>query len=304
LPTSPRTTPPLVSIGVPVYNGARHLRQALNALVSQTFSNLEIIISDNASTDETPAICQEFVATDPRIRYLRQPRNIGAPRNWSFIAHEARGTYFKWASANDYCCEHFVEKCVAALEGEPRTVLSFGQTRLVEEETGAITNYEGDIEALDERPRDRFTRVCRLLRLNNAQSGLIRLDTLLETGLDRPYQGGDLVLMAELAMRGCFKRVPEVTLFRRVGGSSLSALLSAAELDYFIDPTAGAAMGWHIWRRHLDLTAAILRAPIGLAEKFACLRTAVHSAYWDRSRLAGELSRRVTARMRVSRRTR
>jgi glycosyltransferase involved in cell wall biosynthesis len=298
----PRASPfPVVSIGVPVYNGARHLAQALNALLGQTFSNFEIIISDNASTDDTQAICEQFANADQRIRYLRQPRNIGAPRNWSFIVHEARGQYFKWASANDYCCERFVEKCLEALQNDPRVVLSFGRTCLVEEQTGVTTEYDEDLEALDDRPSDRFRRICRSLRLNNAQSGLIRLDVLRKTGLDRPYQGGDIVLMAELALRGCFKRVPEVVLFRRIGTTSLSAQLSAAELRYFIDPNAGAEAHSVGWRRHMDQFGAILHAPIAMTERLACLRTAAHDAYWDRSRLAAELSRFVRAKMRHSR---
>jgi glycosyltransferase involved in cell wall biosynthesis len=290
--SSLRASPfPVVSIGVPVYNGARHLAQALNALLGQTFSNFEIIISDNASTDDTQAICEQFVNADQRIRYLRQPRNIGAPRNWSLIVHEARGQYFKWASANDYCCERFVEKCLEALENDPRVVLSFGRTCLVEEQTGVTTEYAEDVEALDDRPSDRFRRICRSLRLNNAQSGLIRLDMLRQTGLDRAYQGGDIVLMAELALRGHFKRIPDVVLFRRIGTTSLSARLSAAELGYFIDPNAAGAEGRSVgWKRHMDQFGAILHAPIGMIERLACMRIAAQDAYWDRSRLASEIS--------------
>jgi glycosyltransferase involved in cell wall biosynthesis len=299
--SSHRSASPLVSIGLPVYNGGRHLAQALNALLAQTFSNFEIIISDNASTDDTQTLCQEFVRADQRIRYLRQAKNVGAPRNWSFIVHEARGQYFKWASANDYCSEAFVEECLQALLSDPRAVLSFGKTCLIEEETGLTTDYDGDIEVLDDRPHDRFKRVCSTLRLNNAQSGLIRLDVLRKTGLDRPYRGGDLVLMAELALHGCFKRVPSVLLFRRVGKKSLSALLSPVELQFFIDPNAAAGTRSELWQRHVDQIRAILHSPIAMGEKLACLRIAAHNAYWDRSRLARELSRRVQGRIGLSR---
>jgi hypothetical protein len=205
--------------------------------------------------------------------------------------HEARGQYFKWASANDYCCERFVEKCLEALENDPRVVLSFGRTCLVEEQTGVTTEYAEDVEALDDRPSDRFRRICRSLRLNNAQSGLIRLDMLRQTGLDRAYQGGDIVLMAELALRGHFKRIPDVVLFRRIGTTSLSARLSAAELGYFIDPNAAGAEGRSVgWKRHMDQFGAILHAPIGMIERLACMRIAAQDAYWDRSRLASEIS--------------
>lgn len=295
-----RSGVPVVSIGVPVYNGGRHLEQALNSLCAQTFPDLEIIISDNASTDDTQAICRKFLDADRRIRYLRQPRNIGAPRNFSSLVREARGQYFKWASAHDYCSEIFVEKCLEALQNDPSAVLSFGMTRLVADETGVTTEYDGDIEVLDEKPSDRFRRVCRSLQLNNAQCGLLRLDVLRKTGLDRPYQGGDLVLMAELALYGGFKRVPSAVFFRRMGARSLSARLSAAELRHFIDPIAGTKAHSEHWRRHVDLIGAILHAPIALGEKLACLRTAAHNAYWDRSRLASEISLFVRNRIGLS----
>lgn len=291
---------PVVSIGVPVYNGARHLAQAVQSLLAQTFTDFEIVISDNASTDDTAVICQRFAAADPRVRYLRQPKNIGAPRNWSLLVHEARGQFFKWASANDYCCPSFVEKCLAALSSDPGAVLSFGQTRLIEDETGVARDYDGDIEVLDDRASDRFKRVCRSLRLNNAQSGLLRMDILRKTGLDRPYQGGDLVLMAELALYGRFRIVPDALYFRRMDARSLSTRLSAAELRYFIDPTAGASKGSVVLRRHMDMFAAILHARIGMRERLACLRTAAHHAYWDSSQLAGEVSRLLRNRLGLS----
>jgi len=296
LPSDHPREAPVISIGVPVYNGARHLEQALNALLAQSFSDFEIIISDNASTDSTQAICQRFVRLDQRIRYLRQPRNIGAPRNWSLLVHEARGRYFKWASANDYCSERFLEECLLVLEKDTRTVLCFGKTRLVADDTGVTTDYDGDVEALDDAPRDRHKRISRSMRLNNAQSGLIRLDVLRKTGLDRPYQGGDLVLMAELALYGLFKCVPEVLFFRRVGAASLSALLPATELRYLINPDARAGGGLGFWKRHADEVGAILHAPIGVSEQLACLHTAAQNAYWNRSWLARELWARISFR--------
>jgi glycosyltransferase involved in cell wall biosynthesis len=94
---------PLVSVGLPVYNGERYLSRALDSILEQSLSDFELIISDNASSDTTEAICRDYARRDPRIRYVRQRENLGAPRNWNFVVHEARGRYFKWASASDYC---------------------------------------------------------------------------------------------------------------------------------------------------------------------------------------------------------
>ena len=93
--------PAAVSIGMPVYNGEKYIREALDSLLGQSFTGFELIISDNASTDGTEAICQQYAAKDSRIRYVRQPVNLGALDNFTFVLDEARGGYFMWAAADD-----------------------------------------------------------------------------------------------------------------------------------------------------------------------------------------------------------
>lgn len=87
---------PACSIGLPVYNGENYLEQAIQSVLAQTFQDFELIISDNASTDGTEAICRRFAEQDPRILYVRQPRNIGAAKNYNYTFHLARGEYFNW----------------------------------------------------------------------------------------------------------------------------------------------------------------------------------------------------------------
>src|SRR5919112_5909956 len=105
------TARPRVTIGLPVYNGERFLEQALDGLLAQTFTDFELIISDNASTDRTPEICQAYAARDSRIRYVRQPENIGAGPNHNILVPMARGEYFKWASHDDLYDPDLVAKC-------------------------------------------------------------------------------------------------------------------------------------------------------------------------------------------------
>lgn len=270
---------PTVSIGLPVYNGARFLREALDSLLGQTYRDFELIVSDNASTDETAAICAEYVALDPRVRYIRQPVNIGAPRNWSFVVTVARGRYFKWASCNDRCAQDMLERCVTVLERQPRAVLCYGRTRLVDEDTGREEPYAGDIAIEDERPSDRLIRLLRELRLNNAQSGLIRLEALRQTGLDRPYPAGDIPLMAELALRGTFVLLPDVFLFRRMGPGTFSRELAGKALADFYGGRSRPLLD--LLRRHRDHAIGVLRAPISTREKSRSLSQIVRHLYWD-----------------------
>jgi glycosyltransferase involved in cell wall biosynthesis len=90
-----------VSIGIPVYNGEPFIRETLDSLISQTFTNFELIISDNASTDGTEAICREYAAKDARIRYERQPKNFGGFSNFELVLAYAKSDYFMWIAGDD-----------------------------------------------------------------------------------------------------------------------------------------------------------------------------------------------------------
>jgi glycosyltransferase involved in cell wall biosynthesis len=118
------TPTPTVSIGVAVYNGEATIAVALASLVSQTFSNFEIIISDNASTDKTSAICEEYANNDSRVSYIRQDSNLGAAGNFKFVLDNARGRYFMWAAADDIRSPDFLEENVGFLEQHPAYVAS------------------------------------------------------------------------------------------------------------------------------------------------------------------------------------
>src|ERR1700754_708341 len=94
-------TVPTISVGMPVYNGERYLRDTIGAILAQTFTDFELIISDNASTDGSSAICAEFAQRDPRIRYVRQEINRGAAANFRYVLDAARAPFFVWAGADD-----------------------------------------------------------------------------------------------------------------------------------------------------------------------------------------------------------
>src|SRR3712207_6191103 len=113
------TQSPKVSIGLPVYNGEKFIREAIDSILNQTFEDFELIISDNASTDETAAICQTYAAQDRRVRYFRNLENIGAAGNHNRVFEAASGKYFKWAAHDDLCGPNFVAECVNVLDRDP-----------------------------------------------------------------------------------------------------------------------------------------------------------------------------------------
>ena len=121
---------PTVSIGVPVYNGAGTIGPMLDSLLAQTFSDFEIVISDNASTDATAEICRKYGEADRRIRYFRQPENLGPEQNFRFVLEQACAPYFMWSACDDYRSPEFLEENVQFLQNHPDYVASTCPTLL------------------------------------------------------------------------------------------------------------------------------------------------------------------------------
>jgi glycosyltransferase involved in cell wall biosynthesis len=282
---------PMVSVGIPVYNSERHLREAIESILAQTFRDFELIISDNASTDGTAAIGESYAKQDPRVRCVHQPSNIGAPRNYSFLVGCARGRYFKWSSANDTCEPSMLERCVDVLERDPSVVLCYGATRLVDGNGKPIQVYCGDSSVDEPRPRDRYTTLRRHLGLNNAQNGVIRLNALKRTRLVQPYIASDLAMMAELALVGKFHLLPDVMLNRRMAEDSFSSQLPDAERAKFIDPMSQASRRFDFLRLRYDFMRSIVRAPLSVRDKLRLLSTELHGFYWDLERVLETLRR-------------
>lgn len=122
---------PLVSIGLFTYNGAKTIRRAIDALLSQTYRRFELIISDNDSSDETPDICKEYAARDPRIRYIRQDKKITAGENQIAVCNEAKGDYFMWAADDDWWAPEFIEILVNGLESHPKHNIAMSSYDLI-----------------------------------------------------------------------------------------------------------------------------------------------------------------------------
>ena len=116
-----------LSIGLPVHNGELFIERAIESILAQTFTDFELIISDNASTDSTQEICQNFSKKDDRIRIFKQEKNIGIHRNFYFLLSQAKGKYFAWTAVDDYLDKDFMEKNLKVLESRNSIVSSIGK---------------------------------------------------------------------------------------------------------------------------------------------------------------------------------
>ena len=288
---STRSDPPTVSIGLPVYNGERHIREALDSLLAQTYRDFELIVSDNASTDATAEICRVYAARDQRIRYVRNPTNIGANPNFRRVLDLARGRYFKWAACDDVCHPTYLGRCVEMLEADRSLVLCHSRTVLVDEEGRPVPDEaiaRGYL--LDARGRPVYVRVCDPPRRFGSPKphrrfrdvllatrwcfevfGVIRTDALRRTSAFREsFYGADKVVLAELALMGRFGEVPDGLFFRRCHPDQSTNLESAARASVWSG--AAAARGL-VTQRLLCLRAyarSIPRADLPMRERLLC----------------------------------
>jgi glycosyltransferase involved in cell wall biosynthesis len=200
---------PLVSVGMPVFNGEKYLRRAIESILAQSYVNFELIICDNASTDRTQAICQEYAARDARVRYVRHPSNLGAGRNFDHCFHLARGKYFQWAAHDDMFVPDHLAHAVAALEARPEAVLCVGGIVEIGPDDEVIRTFSTDLNEMDAPSCvRRFACVIHTRHQCEDFFGVYRRSALLGTGLIGSYSGSDRVLLAEMALRGPWVRLP------------------------------------------------------------------------------------------------
>jgi glycosyltransferase involved in cell wall biosynthesis len=257
---------PLVSIGMPVYNGARYLREALDSLLAQDYPNFELIVSDNASEDETEAICRAYAARDGRIRYFRAEENRGAAWNFNHVFERASGPYFMWAAFDDLRHPRCVSKCVEALEANPEAIWCCTGIQFIDENSRPLRDPAVE-NAAQTTPLGR-TRAERLLRLTRTVDwydlyGLIRSSALRQTRPMQAHWGSDVVLELELCLRGGVIRLEEplflYRLFRaKTAGDQVATLEAASNAS---PPSAS----WTVFT--LEMARTIWRVPLGGGEK-------------------------------------
>ena len=196
---------PLVSIGMPVYNGEDSLRCALESLLAQDYENFELIISDNHSTDSTQEICLDYMAKDKRIRYFRNEMNVGAINNFNKVFEISQGEYFMWHAHDDLREPNYISSCLERMEKNPSVILCCSSTLLNED--GNLRELKEDFSTVGMSPNRRFRKII----WNNSCSstyGLIRSSVLRKTELFRNTVSSDNLLLADLSLLGEFYQLP------------------------------------------------------------------------------------------------
>lgn len=201
---------PLVSIGLPVYNGERFLRRTLDSLLAQDYDNFELIISDNASQDNTRDICLQYAARDKRIRYCPNDTNMGMRRNFNRAFLLSSGQYFMWAGDHDLWDGSFISTCLDGLASNPDAVLCYGDTVAIDGDGKVLGSAPRPADTRGVPPAERLRRVIRDMAWYTPVYGLIRAQALRRTHLATNTHGADIVLLSELSLIGEFHFVPKV----------------------------------------------------------------------------------------------
>lgn len=266
------TASPRVSIGLPVRNGENFLEEAIESILAQTFEDFELLIGDNASTDATEEICQRYAVRDPRIRYVRNPENIGAHPNYNRLFGMSSGEYFKWAAHDDVCHPDFLLKCIEVLDRDPSVVLCYPRTRIIDEEGRTIKSEDARPKLASPKPSHRFLEAYRDITTFPI-FGVIRANVLRKTPLLGTYPGSDRVLIAELSLYGRFHEVPETLFFNRDHKRRyirVHNLFRAHQAAVWHDPAHAEKIIFPVWRQYAEYFHAINRPSLQWSDRILC----------------------------------
>lgn len=277
---------PKVSIGIPVYNGEKYLKLAIESLIQQSFQDFEIIISDNASIDKTEEICRLFQSQDKRVVYHRNPVNIGAASNYKKVFQLAKGEFFKWMAHDDRCSPNYLEECVKALEDDHNVVMSFPKFVLIDENDQPFplvrkntyvtsdhriitTNIERNF--MSDHPSERYGEVLYQTTECYEFFGLSRTNIIEKSSQHDAFYGSDKVLLCELAVMGKLKEVASATGYFRIHDQQSQSIKNSKERAKWISPDLNYGALMSRFKCLQGYYHSIFAYSISLSERAKCL---------------------------------
>jgi glycosyltransferase involved in cell wall biosynthesis len=263
---------PLISFAIPIYNGECVIARLLDLLLAQDFEDFEIVVSDNASTDRTGKICQEYARREPRVRYFRNPENIGLLPNFNRLINLARGKYFRWVGGGDWLEPDYARKCIAALDANPDAI---GVTTYFafHREDGSQTSAEYQGERLASPfVVKRFARLTWFMyhdyRYMDMIYTMVRRDVLQKIGGHRfDIFAADQVLAMETCLSGSITHVPECLAHRSDPIHKIHHELLRQNFHYHFDKVKDQTL----WDLIIALWATLDRHHQNFAVKVQCV---------------------------------
>jgi glycosyltransferase involved in cell wall biosynthesis len=224
---------PRITIGMPVYNGEKFIRATVDSLLAQSFTDFELIVSDNASTDSTEQICREYAVKDPRFIYVRNARNLGPAANYNVSMDMARSDLFKWCAADDVYGPQCLERCIQTIDANPDAVAVYARTKIIDEEGKYVRDYDCELKLSAPHA---FQRLAALIFVRHRNHGaheiwsVMRLAKLREAGHKQALVRADSVLLVRIALLGKMLRLEEFHFFNRDHANRSSRYLGKREV--------------------------------------------------------------------------
>jgi len=291
---------PLITVGVPVYNGARYLARTLDSLLNQTVDDFVVYVGDNASTDGTAAIIEEYAARDTRVHHVRHPRNLGAAANYCRLFEMANTEFFRWSNADDCSEPRFLEACLETLRRNSDAVLVYPRIMLIDGDDQPLGEYEEGLHLPHAHPSDRFFTLLQNIGFCNALYGLARTDAVRRTRLLGSYRGSDIVFQAELSLYGRILELPQTLFLRRMHSDSYTSMTPEQQRQ-FNNPGRRQRVELNRWRHLSEHYRSVVRAPLPVGERVKLVAGLARRMVWSRDEFWQELV--TAARMLVTRST-
>lgn len=275
---------PRILIGMPVYNGAQYIPEAIESILNQTFSDFQLLISDNASTDQTREICGEYVERDNRVLYYRQKDNLGMVGNFNYVAQCDVAEYFKWAAHDDILKPDYLQRCIDLLDANPFLSMAHCPTSRVDDQGKWLGIYE-DLGLSSHRASERFWRVLWTINIYEMY-GVMRSDLVKKTKPIDNFFGSERNRLAEVLLQGDIGYLQESLFSRRDHSSSMTEMHLASKkhgsfstMQEAHDPKAKMSSLQASSRKFSTYLDSIFRFPMPLTERIACLRHLIEWGY-------------------------
>ncbi len=263
-----------LSIGLPVFNGARHLATAIESLLAQTYRDFELIIVDNASTDSTSDICAAYARRDARVRYHRNSANIGAAANWYLTLDLSSGHYFKWAADDDEYNPQFLQRCIDVLDRDPNVVLCYARAQTIDDAGARGGRVEFRSDTASPSPSERLASCLSADHLCIQLYGVIRTEVLRGTTRYSGYIGEDRNVLAEICLRGRVAEISEYLFLHRLSPNAWGALVTAPNVSteelLAYDPSIDWGRERSTLKRVVNYFGAVSKVPMSPIERLKC----------------------------------
>lgn len=277
---------PRLGLGLPVYNAAQFLRECLDSILGQTFSDFELVVCDNASTDDTVQIIEEYMRRDPRISLHRAASNQGAAANFNWAFRLSRCEYFKWCAGDDVLEPDFLERCMQALESDADAVLAYSGAVDIDENSSRLREIYDNRVPLRFGAPEVHVRFLDLVSYGHsciAVFGVVRRKDLETTSMIGPYVGSDRTTLVELGLRGKLLRIGDDRLLHREHrGRSVNEIKDLRRRAVWFDSNARGRI-YPNWRLLAEYFRAVRVSRASFAEKMRCyvqLAKWIKWGYW------------------------